>query len=1000
MAAGSTMKRSALLLVGLLFALPLTAQTVPFGKNKIQYTDFDWQILSGEHIDVYYYPAEKDIARMALAYGEESYGYLEERFAHHPFRRIPLVVYSSDQHFEQTNLTSGFIPEGVLGFTEFLKRRVALPFRGSYAQFRHTLRHELVHFFQLSKLSETYNLHGQIRNADFPLWWSEGLAEYLSSPQDGLDEMVNHDLVLNGFLPSLRAFTYSRSFLAYPLGGELHHYLAERFGEERIVEMYDDIWKYDNFEEAFEGVYGISLEDLDRQWRYYLEEKYFPLRADRAPLSVASDPLVWKEGPNFKPTVGVLEGDTVAQLFFFSPRDGWSNIYRTDLRRAEDGVRVEVHGQRSAEFESFHTFESRMDLSKDGILAFASKFQERDALFLWDVDRDRVVGRYQWDDLVGIKSPAFSPDGRKAVFVGLSTSGPADLYVLDFQTGERQALTDDRYDDQDPDWSPDGRYIVWSSDRSGFGREGALNLFVYDLDLDRIRYLTYGPWSDQDPKWSRKGDRVAFTSDRTGIFQLYTVDLVGNGERISSFTGGAFDPEWLPDDEGLVFTGYHQGTFGLYQQEVSSEPGAGYERVALNLPSELEAAGFRDDGSPAGEPTDGEGDVTNGNGHVGTSPTAEELGDTWSWSELEEDEVREVDPEEYSQWRSFRLDFAGGDAIIAPGALSAQGLQLLGSDMLGNHIAFLSITSIQSELFRSFSDAFSGQLLYMNLSHRLNWGAGLFRFKGLFRDVAFNVYSEEAYGGFFLASYPFSKFRRMELQIGLERSSRRDEPDRFTLDFREDPRNLTRDGVITRNFLSYVKDNTLWLPTGPVDGTRYNLTGGLITDLSRARAESYILMVDARRYLRTTLQSAIALRAFGYYSDGSIPSRAYLGGPHRLRGYPRLSLAGSRVWLVNTEWRFPLFNRLTFNLPVGNLTFPGVQGAFFADLGSSWIEDTEPEGSWGSYGMSFRMSLGFPFVLRLDWGKRWRIGDEPPVFFNNDETFDDAFVDFFFGFNY
>ena len=61
--------------------------------------------------------------------------FLERRFQHHPFRRIPLIVYASDQDFEQTNIFPGFIPEGVLGFTEYLKRRVALPFRGDYDQF-------------------------------------------------------------------------------------------------------------------------------------------------------------------------------------------------------------------------------------------------------------------------------------------------------------------------------------------------------------------------------------------------------------------------------------------------------------------------------------------------------------------------------------------------------------------------------------------------------------------------------------------------------------------------------------------------------------------------------------------------------------------------------------------------------------------------------------------------------------------------------------------------
>ena len=69
----------------LVLAAPAWGQ-VYFGQNKIQYTDFDWQVLKGEHVDVYYYPEEEDIARVALSYAEDSFALLEQRFRHHPFR--------------------------------------------------------------------------------------------------------------------------------------------------------------------------------------------------------------------------------------------------------------------------------------------------------------------------------------------------------------------------------------------------------------------------------------------------------------------------------------------------------------------------------------------------------------------------------------------------------------------------------------------------------------------------------------------------------------------------------------------------------------------------------------------------------------------------------------------------------------------------------------------------------------------------------------------------
>src|SRR2546430_17212419 len=93
----------------LLVARPAAAQFGYFGQNKIQYRGFDWHVLRGEHVDLYYYPEEQELARVALTYAEESYGVLERRFTHHPHRRIPLIIYASHSDFEQTNVLP-FVP--------------------------------------------------------------------------------------------------------------------------------------------------------------------------------------------------------------------------------------------------------------------------------------------------------------------------------------------------------------------------------------------------------------------------------------------------------------------------------------------------------------------------------------------------------------------------------------------------------------------------------------------------------------------------------------------------------------------------------------------------------------------------------------------------------------------------------------------------------------------------------------------------------------------------
>ena len=125
-----------------------------------------------------------------------------------------------------------------------------------------------------------------------------------------------------------------------------------------------------------------------------------------------------------------------------------------------------------------------------------------------------------------------------------------------------------------------------------------------------------------------------------------------------------------------------------------------------------------------------------------------------------------------------------------------------------------------------------------------------------------------------------------------------------------------------------------------------------------------------------------------------------LGGPHRLRGYPRFSLAGSRVWLLNQEWRFPILHGSALTFPFGDLSLPGIQGAVFTDVGSSWLESMSKPRDVGKLWPRLPHVSRPPLVLRLDVGKRFALGEEPPVIFNNGDSFDDTFVDFFFGFNY
>src|SRR5215217_4920263 len=268
------------------FSAPLDAQFFAFGQNKVQYRKLDWRTIRGPHVDLYYYRAEAELAPAALAYAEASYDTLAIQFGHEVASRIPLIVYASHTDFEQTNILPFTPPEGLLGVTDFLKRRVALPFRGNFAEFRHTLRHEMVHVFQLDLQSESYYQAPRSGRFSFPLWWSEGLAELWSGGEDARDNMVLRDITLSGRLPQLRQLTYVTGGIVYPLGGRINRWLADAYGDWRVALMYKELNRHDTFEDAVRATYGRSLDRLSGEFQLAMKRNFYPSVDSLAPLGV------------------------------------------------------------------------------------------------------------------------------------------------------------------------------------------------------------------------------------------------------------------------------------------------------------------------------------------------------------------------------------------------------------------------------------------------------------------------------------------------------------------------------------------------------------------------------------------------------------------------------------------------------------------------------------------------------------------------------------------
>lgn len=122
-----------------------SAQSDNFGKNKVQYKHFTWSFIQSDHFDIYFSGDGEALAQFTAMAAESAYTSISTLFRYQLVNRVPFVIYISHNEFQQTNVISEYMEEGIGGVTELFKNRVVVPFEGDYGKFRHVIHHELVH---------------------------------------------------------------------------------------------------------------------------------------------------------------------------------------------------------------------------------------------------------------------------------------------------------------------------------------------------------------------------------------------------------------------------------------------------------------------------------------------------------------------------------------------------------------------------------------------------------------------------------------------------------------------------------------------------------------------------------------------------------------------------------------------------------------------------------------------------------------------------------------
>lgn len=171
----------------------------------------------------------------------------------------------------------------------------------------------------------------------------------------------------------------------------------------------------------------------------------------------------------------------------------------------------------------------------------------------------------RWSD-EPILSPSWSPDGMHLAYVCLERKKPI-VYVQSLMTGQYHAVANYWGSNSAPAWSPDGKSLAVVLSKEG----GSQIYFINSDGKGEPRRMTFSPAIDTEPNFSPDGELLLFTSDRGGSPQIYSMPVKGGEARRLTFEGSYnVTPRFSPDGRSFTFIQRNGGRFNVAVQDLTT----------------------------------------------------------------------------------------------------------------------------------------------------------------------------------------------------------------------------------------------------------------------------------------------------------------------------------------------------------------------------------------------------------------------------------------------
>lgn len=497
-----------------------------FGKNRVQFKEFQWTYYKYEKYDIYFYLGGKELALYTARYIEENLDDIEDKLDTSLDDKMQLIIYNTLTDLKQSNI--GLIQNesyNTGGVTHIIGKKVFLYFDGNHNHFNKQIKAGISQTI-VNQLLYGTSIGSQIKNTSlfpFPDWYMNGLVSYISEDWNSEIENRVKDGILSGRFDKFNQLTGEEATYA---GHAFWQYIAEKYGESSISNIIYMAKVSRRLESGFLYILGTSFKNLSKEALDYYRERYESLDNER---TLPADFIQKKIKDKTVYSQVKISPDGAYTAYTFN-RSGKYKIFLKDMitgktkKILKEGYRLDEKIDYSYPLIAWHPSGKIMAIMVE------KKGEPMMYYYILDEKKSEKVILYQFEKVLDF---SYSADGRKLVLSAV-IKGQTDVFVYDIAANSFDQITKDHFDDLNPHFINSSNDIVFSSNRFSDTLRYATKYEPgevqenYDLFLYRnnqqdniLRRITDTPLANEVQAMTYEPGYITYLSDANGIYNRY-----------------------------------------------------------------------------------------------------------------------------------------------------------------------------------------------------------------------------------------------------------------------------------------------------------------------------------------------------------------------------------------------------------------------------------------------------------------------------------------------